>query len=389
MERSLVNIISQLLSFDTKEEIIKFFTEEIDKFFEGCKVYYSPERLQPEDIEISSAENKYGFLSLSGKAQISSWEKEEIKSSAKLVAAIIFSKEKSSNKTEIEQTSFCKNLIDTIPEPIFYKNKEGKYLGCNKAFADFLEMPIEEIIGKSVLEMGPEEITNIYFEKDKELLANPGKQVYEWVVQNKNGERNIVKINKATFNNNQGEVEGIVGIVTDITQAKENEKKLKHRLEVEKLVSKISSHFFEEIESNLDSSINYALKALGEFWEVDRSYVFLFDEDYKTMTNTHEWHAPGIKPNKEIFVNLPVELFDWGVKKILAKKELIVSDVEKLARRFEKAKTDFKTFNVKSAIIVPIIKNKKSIGFLGFAAEKNQNSGTADIITYLKLWAVL
>lgn len=370
MERSLINIISRLLSFETKEEIIKSFTEEIDKVFEGCKINYSPEQLQQEDIEISCEENKYGFLNLSDKEQISSEEMDEIKSSAKLAAAIILSKENSSKRNEIEQAFFYKNLLDTIPEPVFYKNREGKYLGCNKAFADYLSMRPEEIIGKTVFEMGPQELTNTYFEKDKELLANPGKQVYEWIVQNISGESKAVKINKATFNNDEGKIEGIVGIITDITEAKENEKKLNHRLEVEKLVSKISALFFEEGESNLDSSINYALKALGEFWGVDRSYVFLFDEHYSKMTNTHEWYAEGVKSYKENFAQIPTDLFAWGVKKILSKKELIVNDVEKLSEKFKKAKTDFKTFNVKSAIVVPIITNKKSIGFLGFATEK-------------------
>jgi len=371
MKKSLVNIISRLISFETKEEIIKSFTQEVCKVFKGCEIHYSELRLHPEDIEISCGKNEYGFLNLSGNTLISSSENDEIKSSAKIVAAIILSKENSFlNKNSNGKNDFYQILIDTIPEPIFYKNKEGKYLGCNKAFADFLSMKTEEIIGKTVFEMGPKELTKTYFEKDKELFENPGKQVYEWSVQNKSGERNTVKINKATFNNNEGKVEGIVGIITDITQAKENEKKLKHRLEVEKLVSTISAHFFEESESNLDSSINYALKALGEFWEVDRSYVFLFDEHYSKMTNTHEWYAEGVISYKENFAQIPTDLFAWGVKKILSKQELIVNDVEKLADKFKKVKTDFKTFNVKSAIVVPIITNKRSIGFLGFATEK-------------------
>ena len=370
MGKSLINIVSGLLGFETKEEIINFFLEEANKNFNKNKIKYSQKKRHADDIEITIGENQYGFLNFSGSIQISQEQKEELKEATKLLAFIISSKENNLQTNNKEEKNFFKNLIDTIPEPVFYKNKEGKYLGCNKAFADFLAMSSEEIIGKTVFEMGPQELTNTYFEKDKELLANPGKQVYEWVVQNRSGERNTVKINKATFSNNEGKVEGIVGIITDITQAKENEKKLKHRLEVEKLVSKISAHFFEESESNLDSSINYALKALGKFWGVDRSYVFLFDEHYTKMTNTHEWYADGVKSYKENFAQIPTELFAWGVKKIVAKQELIFSDIEKLAEKLKKAKADFKTYNVKSAIVVPIITNKKSIGFLGFATEK-------------------
>lgn len=370
MKRSLINIVSGLLNFSTKEEIINFFIEETNKNFSGNEIKYYQNKQHNDDIEITGAEKQFGFLNFSNNTQISQEQKEELKKAAELLAFIISSKENDLLANEKKETNFLKNLINSIPEPVFYKNKEGKYLGCNKAFADFLAMSSEEIIGKTVYDMGPPELTNIYFEKDKELLANPGKQVYEWAVQNKNGERNIVQINKATFNNNEGKVEGIVGIITDITQAKENEKKLKHRLEVEKLVSKISAHFFEESENNLDSSISYALKALGEFWGVDRSYVFLFDEHYSNMENTHEWYAEDVKSYKEKFSQIPTDLFAWGVKKIIAKQALIVNDIERLAEKFKKAKTEFKTFGVKSAIVVPIITNKKSIGFLGFATEK-------------------
>ncbi|MDH3559241.1 MAG: PAS domain S-box protein, partial [Deltaproteobacteria bacterium] len=57
-----------------------------------------------------------------------------------------------------EQLHFLQTLLDTIPSPVFYKNAEGRYTGCNKAFEDFLGIPAEEIVGKTVYDMGPKEI---------------------------------------------------------------------------------------------------------------------------------------------------------------------------------------------------------------------------------------
>ena len=47
---------------------------------------------------------------------------------------------------------FLETLIETIPSPIFFKDRQGRYLGCNDAFArQIVGLPKENIIGKSVL----------------------------------------------------------------------------------------------------------------------------------------------------------------------------------------------------------------------------------------------
>ena len=66
------------------------------------------------------------------------------------------------NRLELERTQralqerveFLRLLMDTIPNPIFYKNAELRYEGCNKAFEDLTGRKREEIIGKNVFEAG-------------------------------------------------------------------------------------------------------------------------------------------------------------------------------------------------------------------------------------------
>jgi PAS domain S-box-containing protein len=54
-----------------------------------------------------------------------------------------------------EGVEFISALMEIVPIPIFYKNKEGVYLGCNKSFEDFLGKKKEEIAGKTVFELSP------------------------------------------------------------------------------------------------------------------------------------------------------------------------------------------------------------------------------------------
>ncbi|HJV36850.1 PAS domain S-box protein [Geomonas sp.] len=118
------------------------------------------------------------------------------------------------------QLTFLQTLVDTIPSPIFYKDRAGRYLGHNKAFGEFLGMKGEEIVGKSVFELAPPDLARRYFEKDEELFRTPGVQIYEASVLYADGTRHDVIFNKATFAGADGEVAGLVGVILDVTERK-------------------------------------------------------------------------------------------------------------------------------------------------------------------------
>ncbi len=103
-----------------------------------------------------------------------------------------------------KQLNFFQILMDTIPNPIFFKSVEGLYLGCNKAFEAFLGLDRSEIVGKSVYDLAPKELADHYWEADSELFARRGVQVYESSVQSTSGERHDVVFHKATFSGLDG-----------------------------------------------------------------------------------------------------------------------------------------------------------------------------------------
>ena len=72
---------------------------------------------------------------------------------------------------------FPQTLMNAIPNPIFYKDVQGIYQGCNKAFADFIGMPQEKIIGCSVYDLSPCDLARKYEAMDGELFNNPQVQI--------------------------------------------------------------------------------------------------------------------------------------------------------------------------------------------------------------------
>ncbi len=122
-----------------------------------------------------------------------------------------------------EQLQFMQTLMQTIPMPVFYKDRSGRYQGCNKAFEEFLGITREQLIGKTVYDIAPTELADEYRRKDNELFANPGIQVYEHPIKRRDGSLRHVIFNKATFSEENGIVTGMLGVMHDITERKQAE----------------------------------------------------------------------------------------------------------------------------------------------------------------------
>ena len=121
-----------------------------------------------------------------------------------------------------------KTLLETIPIPVFYKDREGRYLGVNRAFEKLLGKSSEQMVGKSVFELNTPELARIYHARDLELVNNPGVQVYDAMIQDNQGVPHDVIFHKASLADSNGEVTGLVGAIQDITESKRAEEGLRN-----------------------------------------------------------------------------------------------------------------------------------------------------------------
>ena len=116
--------------------------------------------------------------------------------------------------------------VDTLPIPIFIKDRERRYISCNKAFEDHLGLPAAEIIGKTVYDVASEEMAAIHDRSDVEHLAQGGSQTYESRVRHADGSFHDVVFHKAVFLDVDGQPDGIVGAMLDISERKALEQRL-------------------------------------------------------------------------------------------------------------------------------------------------------------------
>jgi len=114
-------------------------------------------------------------------------------------------------------------LLERLPVPMYFKARDGRYLGVNQAWEELFGLKRESFLGKRVRELYPQnpEIAEQHALKDRELWQNPGSQSYEIPIVTPDGRRRETVYYKATF------PEGLVGAIFDVTARKAAEAALR------------------------------------------------------------------------------------------------------------------------------------------------------------------
>lgn len=160
-------------------------------------------------------------------------------------------------KTEIDENTqaadqlrdrsfFLQQLIDALPNPVFYKGLDGVYQGCNEAMAKFFGISKTAFVGKTAFDIVPRESaeeharqdrelltafdlvsresTKEHVRQDLELLQRGGVHVYEMDVVAADGTQRHILFHKTVLRDPLDRPIGILGTLADLTDWKQSEK---------------------------------------------------------------------------------------------------------------------------------------------------------------------
>ncbi|MBT3178392.1 MAG: PAS domain S-box protein [Desulfobacula sp.] len=152
----------------------------------------------------------------------------------------IIEREKAVEELEVAET-LLRSLIETIPDLIWLKDKNGVYISCNLKFEEFFGMEEVKIIGKSGDDFIDKKLIASFRQKDMEALANDRPIVYEENVTSAyDGHKELLEIIKTPMYDLEGRLIGVLGIGRDITKRKQTEIALiQNRDQLESILSNI------------------------------------------------------------------------------------------------------------------------------------------------------
>jgi diguanylate cyclase (GGDEF)-like protein/PAS domain S-box-containing protein len=120
---------------------------------------------------------------------------------------------------------FTRALLDAIPNPVYYKDREGRYLAYNRAWSDLFGRG-GDWIGKTGFDLFDPAIAREHQERDRPLIERPSSTTYESLVPAPDGTSHQMLFNKVSFVDQRGDVAGVISVVTDVTRYKQTESAL-------------------------------------------------------------------------------------------------------------------------------------------------------------------
>jgi PAS domain S-box-containing protein len=114
-------------------------------------------------------------------------------------------------------------LIDAIPDMVWLKDAEGRFLMVNATFARSCGMAPAELVGKSDFDLWPRELAEQYRRNDQLVMASGAATQVEEPLEEPGGHRRWIETIKTPYCNEAGEVVGTVGIARDIDARKRAE----------------------------------------------------------------------------------------------------------------------------------------------------------------------
>jgi PAS domain S-box-containing protein len=119
------------------------------------------------------------------------------------------------------ERSFLRTLIDTLPDLVWLKDRDGVYLRCNQRFEQFFGATEKEVIGKTDYDFVGKALADFFREHDRRAMERNGPSVNEEEIRfASDGHREILETTKIPMLDENGGLIGVLGIGHDITRRK-------------------------------------------------------------------------------------------------------------------------------------------------------------------------
>lgn len=155
-----------------------------------------------------------------------------------------------------DQLIFQRTLIDTIPNPVFYKDHNGHFTGANAAFEMVVGLTPDEVVGKSPFDIDRPDLAERFDPQDRGVGVGKRRYSYETQKAFADGKMHHVMIEKSHFINADGKSTGVAGVMVDITRLKEAEQELQDAKEIAESANLAKSSFLAAMSHEIRTPMN-------------------------------------------------------------------------------------------------------------------------------------
>ena len=247
-------------------------------------------------------------------------------------------------------------LFQSLPDMVWLKDPEGRYLECNLPAARLFNRPVSEIVGRTDHELLPKEVADPLRANDLAAIAAAGpKSNEEWLTFPADGHRELTLVTKTPLFDTSGRLLGVLGVGRDITALYEQQQETRDALERAEIAFKVSP-----------AAISLTVLEDGTYVEVNDTYCHMFG-----------WSSQELKGKS------PVELGLWPDEEARLAFRALVSASGKISN-YETVMLDRQGYPHFVSIGAEIIRLGKVPHLLGFILDITEQKNATLAISRLQ-----
>lgn len=129
-------------------------------------------------------------------------------------------------------------LLYNLPDKVFHKDRNSIYVSCNRNYAADFGLEPEQMVGKTDYDLFPHHIAEKYRSDDSSIMSSGRTEEIEEVYCTVNGGARLIRTVKTPLRDEKGQITGILGIFSDITE----------RMRAEDALRRACEQFEQEVE---------------------------------------------------------------------------------------------------------------------------------------------
>lgn len=286
---------------------------------------------------------------------------------------------KQAKATARDRGAVLEQVFDVLDDMLFVVNEEERFVHFQAGRQDKLVMPPEQFLGRKMDEVMPPHMVTL----QRDAMARSrehGLQEMNYSLDLPGGAHHFNA--RLAWLAESGHC---MFLVRDVTDQRSTQRERERLNEFVLLLFSLANRFINLPVREADHAINEALGDMGRFVVADRTYLFKYDFEAETASNTHEWCAEGISPEIDNLQNLPFELIPDWIGKHRVGLEMHVPDVQALPASY--LRDLLESQGIRSLIALPLMQGDRCMGFLGLDSVRNTHDYGEEETSLLQLFA--
>ncbi len=250
---------------------------------------------------------------------------------------------------------------------------------------------------------------SLLYEEDRErvfeyvreyLRGEREKYALEFRMVHKDGSLRWILAKGEALRNERGIPYRMAGSHSDVTERKEmefqllrererlasRERKLALQSAMQEILMHTAKHYINTSPEEMEHTVEQSLGEISRFVGAHRAYVFDYDWEAQTCSNTYEWCHEGISPQKEALQGVSLGVLPWWVEAHRRGETLYIPEVTALPED-DRVRIILESQEIRSLMTVPMMEAGTCVGFVGFDSVREPHTYTEREKALLEIFA--